>query len=92
MKLNIPEGYKFLYDGSKLLKGNGYVNARILQLNGREAVEANVVLADKRKKNADVTVKKEEQKETEQKKQETESTAKCPGAGAQTAGPRHRDR
>lgn len=38
--LQIPEGYKFLYDGSEILKGKGSVGASSLTLSGREAVEA----------------------------------------------------
>ena len=44
--LQIPEGYKFLYDGSKILKGKGSVGASSLNLGGREAVEARVSLRD----------------------------------------------
>ncbi len=46
VELEIPEGYKFLYSGSGILKGKGSVGATKLILGGREAVEAKVALAD----------------------------------------------
>ena len=46
MALQIPEGYKFLYDGSEILKGKGSVGTSSLTLSGRETVEARVSLRD----------------------------------------------
>lgn len=59
VELNIPEGYKFLYSGSTILKGSGSVGPTTLRVGGREAIEANVALSDSTMVSYKITYKDE---------------------------------